>query len=438
MATTNNSYTDLIHLFIDGEATETERNTLFNALKDSPELQEEFSSSMDLKKAFATDIMNLQPPSYLESQIAERAGILVAASAAAANAPVVVSAVSSAVSNVAPMATGLLSKGVLMMIVGTSVGILSTIGVIKLTSNNSSTNTVAPQAMIRQAEPVRTAPQSFTPANQLAPMNTAEATLAEKPAAPAAVKSEKVNQNSNQNIKENTPQNVMPVNSPAVAEDKNTSLVHKDNSPATEIVKKDEPTIAMISAATPLVPTMNAIGGGESKRGLMHTEDMIDIGPAGTGRLSARLTGIMTAKLYQGQNSISTPIWNNIGLGLKYDLDASNAIGIEAGQEKFPLFLANSQKGGFDDHQSITWVGASWTYSAIHLEVLGIHPEVRALVAESNAGPIGKFSTGLVFPFSARISFSTDAEYTMLPIKSNGAYLTGNKLALTAAFTFHF
>src|SRR5436190_18569817 len=96
---THNAYSDLIHLFMDGEATETERNILYGALKDSPELQEEFSSAMQLKQAFASDIMKLQPPSYLESQIAERAGFLVAASSTLATAPVVVNAVSNSLSS---------------------------------------------------------------------------------------------------------------------------------------------------------------------------------------------------------------------------------------------------------------------------------------------------------------------------------------------------
>src|SRR5438067_7795912 len=101
MATTNNGYSDLVHLFIDGETTETERNILFGALKDSPELPKEFSSAMRLKQAFASDIMQLQPPTYLQSQIAERAGIIVAATASAANAPIVTSAISNAMQNVA-------------------------------------------------------------------------------------------------------------------------------------------------------------------------------------------------------------------------------------------------------------------------------------------------------------------------------------------------
>jgi len=434
MATIDNSYTDLIHLFIDGEATEVERNTLFNALKDSPELQDEFHSAMELKKAFATDIMNLQPPSYLESQIAERAGILVAASAAAANAPVVVNAVSNALTNSAPLATGILSKGVITMIVGTSVGILSTIGIIKLTSNNNSEKIapVAQQTITRQAEPIQTAPQSFATADQLSPMNIAPATIAEKHATPGQVKSEKVNQDMNIDqvgitdrygfpAEVNTTQ--IPNNSQAIAE-------KQDNSPIVENA------IAMVSSTTPLMPKLNAIGG-ESMRGIRQSEDMVDMSPSGIGRFSARLTGIMSSKLYQGQSNISTPIWNNIGAGVKYDLDASNAIGIEAGQEKFPLYLSNG-RGGYDDHNSITWYGVSWTYSAVYLEVLGIHPELRILAAASNAGPIGKLSLGAVMPLTPRISFSVDGEETALPISSNGAYLIGNKLALTAALTFHF
>jgi len=137
MATTNNAHSDLIHLFIDGEATETERNILFGALKDSPELQEEFSSAMQLKQAFAADISKLQPPSYLESQIAERAGLIVAATSSLATAPIIVNSVSTAISNIAPIAATGISKVLMTLVIGTTVGVLSTIGIIKLTSNES-------------------------------------------------------------------------------------------------------------------------------------------------------------------------------------------------------------------------------------------------------------------------------------------------------------
>ena len=67
-----------------------------------------------------------------------------------------------------------------------------------------------------------------------------------------------------------------------------------------------------------------------------------------------------------------------------------------------------------------------------------IQPEFRILGAESTAGPIAKFSAGIVLPITPRLSFSLDGEETMLFIQNNGANLTGNKLALTGALTFHF
>jgi len=405
MSITNNSYSDLIHLFIDGEATETERNTLFNALKDSPELQDEFHSAMELKKAFTTDIMNLQPPSYLESQIAERAGIIVAASAAAANAPVVVNAVSNAVSNMAPVATGILSKGVITMIVGTSVGILSTIGVIKLTSNNNSAKTtspVAPQAVTRQAEP-RTAPQSFTTLDQPAPMTMVAATVAEKSAGPAEVKNEKINANSIQNVKENTSEavketpaeKIKEITPNAVAE-KSSEVANKENNASVaETPKKDQSSMAMISPATPMMPAIHAIGG-ETDHRLFHSSELMDNG-YGIGKFSLRLTAIAASKLSQGNDMNFSTTKNFDWQGaVKYDLDPSDAVGVEFGNEVFPIYLHNAN-GGYDQHRSISWIGGSFTYSAIYLDLpLGLTPEFRILGAGSTSGLfVMKGSAGL-------------------------------------------
>jgi hypothetical protein len=450
MATNENSYTDLIHLFIDGEATEVERNTLFNALKDSPALQEELSSAMELKKAFAADIMNLQPPSYLESQIAERAGILVAASAAAANAPVVVNAVSNAVSNVAPVATGLLSKGVITMIVGASVGILSTVGIIKLTSNDNNVKTpspVAPQAITRQAEPVRKMEQSVTTPDQLAPLNMAQGAVAEKPAEQATVKSVK-NNNKNtttQVAREHTPANRVAERSSTIEDKKaaveNTIVAEKkENAPVTETPKKAEPAMALISPAAPIMPKFTAEIGGESNTHLFHSAELMDVGPQGTGRMSIRFASIGASQLYQGNQTAFTSAKNfDFAGALKYDLDASDAAGIEVGNETFPVYISNGN-GGFDMHRAITWVGASFTYTAVYLDLpFNSHLEVRGLGGMSTAGMgIVKGSAGFVIPMSSRLSFSVDGEGTMLFIKSNGANITGSKLAVLGALSWHF
>jgi hypothetical protein len=415
MAQTHNAYSDLIHLFIDGEATDTERNTLFGALKDSPELQEEFSSAMRLKQAFSADIMQLQPPTYLQSQIAERAGILVAASATAANAPVISSALSNAVSNVAPVATGILSKGVVTLLIGASVGILSTIGIIKLTSNDAKTSG-APQAMEQAFRPSAQASNQIklTPS---APIETAKGEFKTEQKISSGVKVEKTKETLNNATTQETP------------------IIEK-NSPVTQ-TEKESPAFSFISPIEPTTPRVNNMG--ESRNNIMSPLNAWDLGPTGTGRLSLRLTGIMGSKLYQGMDmTFSTAKSLDFEIAAKYDFDPSNAIGVEVGHEAFPLYLSND-KGGYDQQRSLLWYGASWTYSAVYLDLpLGIHPELRGVAAWSNAGPIVKASLGLALPITPRVSLSLDGEETMLFIKSNGVNITGNKAAITGALTFHF
>jgi len=105
------------------------------------------------------------------SAIAERPEILVAASGAAANAPVVWVLFPNAVSNVAPVAPVYCRKACLRWSSGTSVGILSTIGVIKLTSNNNSAKDRSSDCSARNYPSGRDGsycPQSFTTVDQFA------------------------------------------------------------------------------------------------------------------------------------------------------------------------------------------------------------------------------------------------------------------------------
>ena len=415
MSMTNNAYSDLIHLFIDGEATETERNTLFGALKDSPELQEEFTLAMELKKAFAADIMQLQPPSYLQSQIAERAGLIVAASASVATAPVVVNSLSSGISSVlttaAPIATTAVSKGLIALAIGTSVGILSTIGVIKLTSNDSS-KAIAPAVSQNMVRPMQTLPSLVVPIKpdiQSAPQasfidnkknnistnnNTLRsfAPLASLNAAKASLnRKSNITSEETKNIKSNTIiHNPIPVNKPipALTETVKNNISSTNVNITSVVSEKSAITESLkpIGFVDPLIPSPKAIGNNGSNRGLLHTEEMVDIGTSGIGKISVRFTGIATSKLYQGQNNITLPIWNNIGIGMKYDFASVFAGAVEAGQETFPIYLANGS-GGYNNYKSITWFGVSGTVTGIYVDLpLNAHPEVRMLGAWSNAG----------------------------------------------------
>ena len=447
MANTHNAYSDLIHLFIDGEATETERNILFGALKDSPELQEEFSSAMKLKKAFAADIMQLQPPSYLESQIAERAGLIVAASASAASAPVLMSSVSTMLQSAAPVATMGLSK-VAVLFIGATVGVLSTIGIMRMTSNDNPQNTelVASQNLsgqIRNAPPVSQSSQQFSTMNPLTGADMAPGSLSlvetqhaaslrshrfEAPRTPVIM--------SDKSIVNQVSDNSSTLEDETLNNNADISLKEAD------ISSSINPWIGKPIASTdPLLPAVAKVGWSSKHHDRLYdgNEDFLTA-PDWFSRVSFsyRMLGMGVEKLFQGADNLAAaPPWNGFGGSLKYELDPFQAVALEGGLETFPVYLSNKD-GGFDNHRSIAWGGVSYTYSASLLELWIMHPQARILTGWSSAGPIAKLSTGLVFNLSSQMGVSVDPEATFLAIKDHGSVKIGEKLGLTGSVIFHF
>ncbi len=467
MATTHNAHSDLIHLFIDGEATETERNILFGALKDSPELQEEFSSAMQLKQAFASDISKLQPPSYLESQIAERAGLIVAATSSLATAPIVVNSLSnsitSALSSTAPIAATGISKGLMTLLIGTAVGVLSTIGIVQLTSNQSPKNTDGRSSVVdsRSSNPGSSSPVAGNGSSNLGSQSPAAKTpenlsqaiephpstigqpLALRSAAPLPVL-----QFSKASLIEKSKVPAEPkeiantvINDKTPARSETVKDINNNNMPSPVAAENiaAESLMPPIASAEPMIPVVKNVGTYSPNHSALYDgSDGFFAEPDWMARVSVRFRYMPAAKLYQGQiDNEHTPAWNNMGWGLKYELDPFNAVALEGGVETFPVFLA-AKGGGFTGYNSIAWGGASYTYSFAYAEVFGIHPEVRGLAGVSTAGPIAKISAGLVFEPYRQIGFSIDPEYTALFIKEAGVVAAGSKIGLTASMIVHF
>ena len=247
-------------------------------------------------------------------------------------------------------------------------------------------------------------------------------------------------QNSNANIIHAQSNKTDKIENKSIANASTNTTAVNNNSTVVEKKENISQSIPPIFATQPQMPILETKYGIGGNRDALHTEAMFEGSRTGFGLFSLRLTGIMTSKLLQG-NNMTLPLSKNLGLAVKMDLDRTTSVraeaGIEGGIETFPLYLSNG-KGGFTSISSISWLGASFTFSAPATELFNFYPEARILGAASNGGPIVKGSLGLVFPINPMLSFSMDGEETMLFIQSNGAYLTGNKLAVTAALTLHF
>lgn len=79
------TYKELIYLMLDGEASEIERQTLFEALNESPELQSEFQNAIQINNAGASYSNTTEVPGNLTNSLFSKAGLTYAGLGGASN-----------------------------------------------------------------------------------------------------------------------------------------------------------------------------------------------------------------------------------------------------------------------------------------------------------------------------------------------------------------
>ena len=70
-----NLYLELIYQMIDGETSEVERQTLFNAIQQYPELQLEFQNAININNAGKSFVATTEVPLVLTNQLFSKTGM---------------------------------------------------------------------------------------------------------------------------------------------------------------------------------------------------------------------------------------------------------------------------------------------------------------------------------------------------------------------------
>ncbi|HET9135889.1 MAG TPA: hypothetical protein VFO76_04570 [Candidatus Kapabacteria bacterium] len=427
-------HSDLIYLFLDGEATDTERQVLFEALKDSPQLQEELSTAMQSKAAFETDVLSLQPPVYLQDQIAEKAGVLLAN---LVSSPVAVASVATA-----PVAAPVIFKSALIIIGSITAGVVATLGIQKL---------VAPQAEYKAPVKIERSvaaakPQSVT---EISPSNSANTnsigpshTIIDnsspyqrvEPPVHTAIIENKVTP-SEKDIAE--VESILPVQDAAV--DRPDATQH-DQIINNAVEEKQSVKFAIIEPASIREQELHAmIGEGERRNPLDVRTESIDRSESWTSKFSFGTNYITTAIMLPNRNvsGASTGDINQVVLSAGYDISTDGTIGVAAGKETFPIYLLSS--GVQTPHQAIYWGGAWYRHVVNEFSLpFDMHLYGQALVGIGTPGPVGKLAVGLYWQASDKFSFMLAPEAMTVAFKQNGSITAGAKVGVTYSAMIHF
>ncbi len=138
----------------------------------------------------------------------------------------------------------------------------------------------------------------------------------------------------------------------------------------------------------------------------------------------------------------SDPWFQNIGLGLFYDLDEQHAFGLELGQEVFGQRFRGVENGvptRFEQRPLLFWLGGAYQMTAAPLESLaGIQPFVRLIAAGTETGPLGKALLGLQWRPDARVSLNLGLEGSLLYYQFQGTWFNSRKLGVSYGMTLSF
>ncbi|HET9136645.1 MAG TPA: hypothetical protein VFO76_08405 [Candidatus Kapabacteria bacterium] len=433
------THSDLIYLFVDGEATPAERSKLYEALANNPELQSEFEDAMRMKEAVEREVTTAIPPPSLTEALFLRAGVAV---------PV---AVSSAVAPAVPALTNIANSGWFALVKTFALPALAvtgamTYGVIKLTENTP-LPAQAPQAISRTIEDHRSLPQMITTISPETPA-MADAELVKKTSQFNAVRKSGVSV-----IHENTPA-VKMASEPPVTQEKivaNTAVDNPSvnnsqlNTPVVQKSNADEVAIASVPSAAINELSPSTIKNISDNEGAKITHNPFGI----RDNLSPRnQTGItVSAERYFGSSFIqdrsgkvpsASTMFNNTTLSVMFFQPAEHiSVGAAGGEESFPLYLLKAN-GNINADPTLTWFGIATEYSPFN--IAGVNITAREIIGASveGAGIINKLKAGVNYNLTGAVNISAGYEWTELFYNSHNTTLGAGKTAWTTGLSYTF
>jgi len=136
------------------------------------------------------------------------------------------------------------------------------------------------------------------------------------------------------------------------------------------------------------------------------------------------------------------PSFNDMSIAILYNFNNNWQVGLEYGQEYFNQRFYSSE--GFiqnftDQIYLSNWLGFSGKYITNNYNTY-FTPQLygKALAAFSEAGPILKTESGIIFNFSDRLSFFTGLQFTNLTYSYKSNLFNSSKFGLSGGFNVKF
>ena len=490
---------ELIYLFVDGEATDVQKSTLFSALANNTDLQTEFADALQINAAAESERGAIIPPTHVTTGLFEKAGISAGTAAASG-----VARTGAMVGTGSSIGLTAFFRKAATPVVSAFLGAAIALFLVPEIAPWANDSNPGSEAIVQSSTPVSNQGRTLAGQNERDAAIT-QNSVAEKSNTTSVRHSSGNNQTSLEHSSRQAPQSN--VKTPASANSLGNATVLSSSAeqsgqlPATmqTPVSAEEILAVRLSMApngTPhsaediedlkhqTVPSQRSKTDGD----IPATPETIMAG-ATFPRLAVQLRGMADIEMFPHRSlpSTSAPAFGNIALTAFYNVSRNHAIGIEAGREYHPLYVTapppvleeepdvsgtqGDQTDGpgiiFNDANNLLtpttitgnarfttdesdiqsyelesfsqWIGFSYRYRADEMSsVLPLRPYVQTLIGASNFGPIGKAMAGISWQPDSRVTFSLGLEGTSIFYRQDGAWYSTRKLGASYAAQVEF
>lgn len=154
-----------------------------------------------------------------------------------------------------------------------------------------------------------------------------------------------------------------------------------------------------------------------------------------------QMRGMSASSLVDVNAPAQSTWYENVGLGLLYQLSDNHAVGLEMGSEIFPMSFQGNVNGQVIQYQQqpqSMWAGAAYRYTLSQLGSSGFAPFGQVLLGGTSFGPLGRLTAGFQYSPTGPLSFMLGVEGTAMAYQFNSAWFSSSKLGLTYGVAVRF
>ena len=151
--------------------------------------------------------------------------------------------------------------------------------------------------------------------------------------------------------------------------------------------------------------------------------------------------GLASSGLTQVSVAPQTSLMENANLALMYQLSPQHLIGVEVGNESFPMTFEGIRSGQlirYEQQPISTWAGITYRHSFAPIGNSAFTPFAQGLIGGSQFGPLGRLTGGILYSPAGPLSFMLGVEGTSMAYTFQDTWFTSSKLGLTYGMSIRF